>query len=57
MFNQGKLEVRCSASIFNVYHRSEERTIECGNFKNDVITNLQVNSSREFSLRKLILCS
>lgn len=28
MFNNGKLKLRCSASIFNVYHRSEERSIE-----------------------------
>lgn len=28
MFNNGKLKVRCSASIFNVYHRSEEKSIE-----------------------------
>lgn len=53
MFNNGKLKIRCSASIYNVFHRSEERSIEHDKRNHRSAVALYATSSTEVPMRKL----
>lgn len=52
MFNNGKLKIRCSASIFNVYHRSEERSIEYDKRNHKYAVALHGSTTTDFPTRE-----